>query len=210
VNLSNKIAQEIRDLIAHGVLSPGEHLRQNQLADQFKVSRVPIREALTLLAAEGIVVHDPNRGSEVARISSDEARQLYKLRRWIEADLIATIEWPNDRQEAAIKALFARSDASLHAGKRAQWQADLRAARLAIFQLSPQTTLLREALRLWTLTDGYRAILPLPRGDPALLPQHALLLALTRRDRAALIAAYQQERDLIESDLLGVLEMQGR
>lgn len=209
--MPNRIADEIRDLIVRGALSPGEHLRQTQLAERFNVSRVPIREALKLLAAEGIVTHDANRGSSVTKVSAEEARQLYKLRRWIEGELLSTAEWPSDEQAQAIEAEFDASDAGLLARDRGLWRTHLREARRAILDLSPQKILLREALSLWSLTDRYRSMLPLPDyvvGDE----QHherALLSALRRRDRAKLLDAYNRERDRVENMLLAIFDAQG-
>ena len=57
-------------MIVRGALAPGVHLSQADLAETFGVSRFPVREALKLLAAETIVVHDLNRGFFVAALSS--------------------------------------------------------------------------------------------------------------------------------------------
>lgn len=210
-NLPDTIADAVRDLIVRGALSPGEHLRQTQLAERFHVSRVPIREALKLLAAEGIVTHDPNRGSSVTKVSADEARQLYKLRRWIEAELLSTAEWPNKAQLKLIEAEFDASDAGLRVRDRTVWRTHLREARRAILDLSPQKALLREALGLWGLTDRYRSMLPLPdyvANDPE-YQERALLSALRRHDRESLLAAYHRERGRIEQMLLAIFEAQG-
>lgn len=210
-NLPNTIADEIRDMIVRGTLSPGEHLGQAQLAERFNVSRVPVREALKLLAAEGIVMHDPNRGSTVTKVSVDEAQQLYKLRRWIESELLITAEWPSQEQADAIEREFDAADAGLKKRDRAIWRHHLREARRAILDLSPQKVLLREALSLWALTDRYRSMLPLPDYVPGDTEHHerALLSALRRRDRGSLISVYNRERDRIESMLLGIFEAYG-
>lgn len=92
IDIPAQIAQEIRKLINRGQLPPGLQLRQSDLADRFGISRVPVREALKLLAAESIIEHDPNRGFFVAPLSTDEARQLYRLRHLLEAELLSTVE----------------------------------------------------------------------------------------------------------------------
>ncbi|HEX4195602.1 MAG TPA: GntR family transcriptional regulator, partial [Stellaceae bacterium] len=85
-------------MIVRGALAPGIHLSQEELADSFGVSRFPIREALKLLAAETIVVHDLNRGFFVAALSSAEAKQLYRLRKLVETDLFEGLIWPSAQQ----------------------------------------------------------------------------------------------------------------
>src|SRR5690606_6326736 len=79
-----RIAHEIRELINRGVLSPGVHLGQTELAERFETSRAPVREALKLLATEGTLTHDKNRGFFVSPLSSDEVQQLYRLRELVE------------------------------------------------------------------------------------------------------------------------------
>lgn len=210
-NLPNKIADEIREMIVRGTLAPGEHLGQAQLADRFQVSRVPIREALKLLAAEGIITHDTNRGATVTTVSVEEAQQLYKLRRWIETELLISAQWPTDEQADAIEREFDAADAGLKTRNRAVWRTHLREARRAILDLSPQKVLLREALSLWALTDRYRSMLPLPdyvEGNPEHY-ERALLSALRRRDRSSLISAYNRERDRVEGLLLSIFEGYG-
>src|SRR6188768_3857444 len=93
-SLPSLVADELRGLIVRGTLLPGEHLGQTQLAERFGRSKVPVREALKLLATEGFLRHDRNRGYFVSRLDLHEARQLYSLRRWIESQLLETAEWP--------------------------------------------------------------------------------------------------------------------
>ncbi|WP_321839492.1 GntR family transcriptional regulator [Paraburkholderia bannensis] len=86
-DLPSQIAAGIRELINDGVIAPGASLPQLQLAERFRVSRAPVREALKLLVAEAAVEHDPNRGFQVALLSSVEARQIYLIRRILESEL---------------------------------------------------------------------------------------------------------------------------
>ncbi|MGI9186430.1 MAG: GntR family transcriptional regulator, partial [Gaiellales bacterium] len=61
----------LRDRIRTGQLPPGTRLRQETLADELGVSRTPLREALRLLAADGIVEMEPNRGAVVTSLSRE-------------------------------------------------------------------------------------------------------------------------------------------
>lgn len=69
-----KLAARIQDLIRQGDLVEGTKLAAQTLADQFKVSRSPIREALTLLAERGVIEQIPNRGFAVSRQAAGEQR----------------------------------------------------------------------------------------------------------------------------------------
>jgi DNA-binding GntR family transcriptional regulator len=79
-NTADGIAQALREAILRGVLSGGQPLRQEELAEQFGVSRIPVREALWQLSAEGLVALAPNRGAIVAALSADEVQEIYDIR----------------------------------------------------------------------------------------------------------------------------------
>lgn len=198
----NSTADTLRSLIIRGALSPGEHLGQADLAERFGMSKVPIREALKQLAAEGLLNHDHNRGYFVARLSLAEAKQLYRLRRWLEAELLAGARWPTPEETAAFRRGFEELDRLNEEGDRLAWATALEQLRRTVFDLSPEKVLLREASRLWSLTDRYRAILPRDTSGSA---ERSLVDALERRDRSALLAAYHADRDRIEGLLESVL-----
>ncbi|MCW2394057.1 MULTISPECIES: GntR family transcriptional regulator [unclassified Sphingobium] len=202
-SLPNVVADELRALIVRGTLLPGEHLGQTQLADRFGRSKVPIREALKLLAAEGFLRHDHNRGYFVAPLELEEARQLYKLRRWLEAELLATAVWPTDAQIAEFRRQFDALDAMDQVSDFTNWALALENLRLALFALSPEQILLREATRLWRLTDRYRSLMPRTMGES---PERKLIDALAARDRDALLADYMQARAKIEGALEQVFQ----
>ncbi len=197
------IVDVLRALIIRGTLAPGEHLGQAELATRFDISKVPIREALKQLAAESLLRHDLNRGYFVAPLSLDEARQLYRLRRWIESELLSGARWPDSNEIAAFRRGFEQLDELARQGNHVAWADKLKEVRGSIFELSPDKILLREAFRLWSLTDRYRALLPRTSVDSA---ERALVDAMERRDRSDLLASYHSARDVVEAALADVLE----
>lgn len=199
------IVDVLRTLIIRGTLAPGEHLGQAELASRFNISKVPIREALKQLSAEGLLRHDLNRGYFVSPLLLDEARQLYRLRRWIESELLSEARWPTSGEVAVFRKGFERLDKLAREGNHAAWAETLKQLRGSIFDLSPHKILLREAFRLWSLTDRYRAVLPRNAFESAEL---ALVDAMERRDRSALLSAYHTARDQVEHALADVLEDQ--
>ena len=64
--MAQRVAARLRDLIAQDQLSPGDRIRERDIAEQLSVSRTPLREALRILAAERLVELLPNRGAVVA------------------------------------------------------------------------------------------------------------------------------------------------
>lgn len=78
-NLYREVADRIRDLIEHGELTPGERISEKQLCESFGVSRTPLREALKVLASEGLVELLPNRGARVMRLTLKMVKDTYDL-----------------------------------------------------------------------------------------------------------------------------------
>jgi DNA-binding GntR family transcriptional regulator len=77
---ADAVCDELRRLILEGALGVGQQLRQEDLAKRFGVSRIPVREALGRLAAEGLVEHFANRGSVVANRSVDDLLETLDIR----------------------------------------------------------------------------------------------------------------------------------
>lgn len=78
------IFERLRRLILDGEYSPDERLVEGQLAQRLGVSRTPVRQALTMLEAEGLVEISPNRGAAVCSFSLDEVWDIYDLRAVLE------------------------------------------------------------------------------------------------------------------------------
>lgn len=80
---------QLRELILDGSVLPGARLAEMELADRLGVSRTPVREALTRLAAEGLVDLTPNRGARVSTWTRDELEAVFDLRSALEPRLTA-------------------------------------------------------------------------------------------------------------------------
>jgi DNA-binding GntR family transcriptional regulator len=78
----------LRERILRGDYPDGEPLRQDAIADELGVSRIPVREALRQLEAEGLVTFSPHRGAVVSTLSLEEIDELFELRADIETDLL--------------------------------------------------------------------------------------------------------------------------
>jgi DNA-binding GntR family transcriptional regulator len=74
------VTTAIRQRILSGDLAPGEVLRQEALADELGVSRVPIREAITRLTGEGLLTKVPHKGAYVAELSIEEVQETFEIR----------------------------------------------------------------------------------------------------------------------------------
>lgn len=84
-NASDLASELIRDAILDGRLAPGARLKEEQLAKDLGISRTPVREALLLLQAEGLIESVPNRGAMVRSYSPEELEDMYDLRALLES-----------------------------------------------------------------------------------------------------------------------------
>lgn len=87
-SLPDVIADDIRERILSGDLAEGVTVRQEALADEYTVSRMPVREALRRLDAEGLVQVTNNQGATVTKHSLEEIAEIFDLRILIEVDLL--------------------------------------------------------------------------------------------------------------------------
>jgi DNA-binding GntR family transcriptional regulator len=101
-SLHDEVAAQLRDRIFAGELTPGMFLDEVQLAEQMRISRTPLREALKVLTAEGLVRHEPRRGCFVREVTERDLDEIFPV--------IALLEGRCAR-EAALRA----TDADLQA-----------------------------------------------------------------------------------------------
>ena len=79
---------ELRRAITTGRLRPGAPIRQDALAEELQVSRVPLREALKTLQGEGLVRYEAHRGYFVETLSLDDLREVYRIRELLEEEAV--------------------------------------------------------------------------------------------------------------------------
>ena len=87
-SLTSAVAERLRNQIIRGEIPEGAQLRQDAIAIQFKVSRIPVREALRQLHAEGLIAIVPNRGAVVPALSPDDIEELFTIRALLEPELL--------------------------------------------------------------------------------------------------------------------------
>jgi DNA-binding GntR family transcriptional regulator len=92
--------RQLREEILSGQLKPGQRLIEEQIRQRFSISRAPLREALRLLAQQGLVEHLPRRGARVTEWSEVDIEQLFGLRAVLERHAIVSafpmVDRPND------------------------------------------------------------------------------------------------------------------
>src|SRR5262252_1250093 len=87
-SLTSAVADKLREEIIRGAIPEGAQLRQDAIAMQYQVSRIPVREALRQLDAEGLIAIVPNRGAIVPALSPDDIEELFSIRALLEPEVL--------------------------------------------------------------------------------------------------------------------------
>ena len=78
-SLHDQVVSRVRDLIIEGVLEPGSRIDEARLIEELEVSRTPFREALRTLAAEGLVIVRPSKGSIVRKLTREDVFSMLEV-----------------------------------------------------------------------------------------------------------------------------------
>jgi DNA-binding GntR family transcriptional regulator len=181
---SSRIAQALRDDILNGSIAPGQRLRQEDIAERLGGSRLPVREALRILAAEGLVQVEPNKGARVPLLDPGEVETLYRMRERLEplalsesmanlssADLAEISDIQRRIEQGVDVTEFLILDREFH---------------MASYTGCTDEHLMLSVVRLWNSTQHYRrAFMSLTGSGRAQIvnAEHRLLMeAMDRRD----------------------------
>ena len=107
--LYQEVAERLRQQIYSRALEPGSWIDEMKLSQEYGISRTPLREALKVLAVEGLVTMKLRRGAYVTEVSRDDVSQVYHLLALLESDAAATVaEHADVAQRAQLQQLHAR------------------------------------------------------------------------------------------------------
>jgi DNA-binding GntR family transcriptional regulator len=194
------VLEELRRAITLGELKPGQAIRQDAVAERLSVSRVPVREALKVLEAEGQITYAPHRGYRVAQLSLRELEELYLLRRLLETEAVSrAVPKMTAVLLHALKDLLAQMDdciAEDYAHTPLRFREFNYEFHFAIFTHSDLPRLVHHLKVLWANSDPYRSV-SLNRWEPRHLAQedhHALVRACERRDAEEAVAVMDRHR----------------
>ncbi|MDQ8757792.1 GntR family transcriptional regulator [Sphingosinicella sp. LHD-64] len=154
-NLPDQLVELLRERILSGIAAPGDPVRQDALAAELGVSKIPLREAMARLEQEGLLRSEANRGYFVRELTAAEAREVYDLRLNLEpaaAAAAAANATTEDREiaEAALEALDAATEAH-----EAQVGVLNRAFHLALVRPARQSVTFEIIERLHILSERY-------------------------------------------------------
>lgn len=179
-----RIAARIRDAILSGEYAPGARIRQEDLADQHGASRLPVRDALRMLEAEGLVMVKANAGAWVSTLTLADFEELYLVRERVEP-LLLGFNTPLLGDEAIdrLDALALEMEASSDVEEFLRLDREF---HLSSYTASHTSVLGDFITQLWNRTQHYRRAFTRvfrDEGDRSAHHDHQLIVgALRRRD----------------------------
>ncbi len=154
-NLSDRLMEVVRDMILSGAIAPDVPIRQDALAADLNVSKIPLREALVRLEQDGLVVSHPNRGFFARGMSAAEVEEIFELRLKLEPDAAAEACLVADeaRQDEALQVL-AQLNAAAAGGMPTVGPLN-RAFHMALVQPGKRALTAEITTRLHVMADRY-------------------------------------------------------
>lgn len=186
------VADILRNKILSGEIVAGEALRQEALAKEFDVSRIPVREALLQLEAQGLVAFEPHKGAIATELSPAKIHELFQLRAMIECHVLEhSIDNMTEADFDAADKVVQAFDQALESGTKVESWSDLNyQLHAALYKAAdlPQAKEIIETLNL--KSDRYiRLQLLLTSANDKAEQEHSELLKLCRqRDKTAACA----------------------
>ncbi len=195
--------QGLKSLIINGELSPGEQIRQEEMAEQLEVSRVPLREAMNVLADQGLLFHRPHQGYFVTKRVAGEHAQIRRMLHLLENELMLTIRWPDTDTVEGLRALNDEMRECVKAVDIRRLIEVNRQFHFRIFNLSPNALILEEVRRLWSMIEPSMWT-KFERADDrakTLMEHDRIIAALASRDRVRCVSEMEHHRYSAEDGL---------
>jgi len=182
--LSQQIANSLKEEILSGKYPPGFRIRQEDIAEQFGASRSPVREALRILEADGLINLVAHTGAWISHLSLSECEEMYQLRERVEPLLLRlSIPHITDSLIAELQDLVMQMEATTDV------ETFLRLDRQfhLLSYSKAETVLVGEMVnRLWNTTQHYRRaysqMMVSTSFKPAHYEHHLLLASIIKRD----------------------------
>ncbi|WP_382158291.1 GntR family transcriptional regulator [Hydrogenophaga sp. ANAO-22] len=197
--LYEEVAELLRQRIFRRELEPGSWIDELKLAEEYGISRTPLREALKVLAAEGLVTMKVRRGAYVTEVSEKDLADVYHLLALLESDAAGVVAArASDEELASLQALHQELEAAV--GERDRFfalneQFHMRVLELARNRWREQMVAdLRKVMKL----NRHNSLLKSGRIEESLAEHRAIVAALTQRDAALTV---QRMREHFENGL---------
>lgn len=185
-----RVLDDLRQAIVAGDQTPGTLIPIDEVARFFDVSHIPVREALKMLTAEGLVEHVPRGGYSVAKLTFAEFRELYEVRQALEqAALRAAVPRATDADDAEIERTHEATLATTDDPR--EYHSLSRRFHLALIAPSGMQRLIHIYASAWNMTESARpmALVSDHERSQMCLEHGRLLAAFLARDTERLLTA---------------------
>jgi DNA-binding GntR family transcriptional regulator len=193
--LYQEVAELLRQRIFKRDLEPGSWIDEMKLAEEYGISRTPLREALKVLAAEGLVTMKVRRGAYVTEVSETDLADVYHLLALLESDAAGVVaERATDAQLKELQALHKELESAAAAGNRDKFFAINERFHMRLLQIAgnrwrdQMVADLRKVMKL----NRHHSLLKSGRLEESLQEHRAVMEALARRDAKATVKRMQQ------------------
>lgn len=190
--LYEQVAEQLRQRIFRRELAPGSWIDELKIAEEFGISRTPLREAIKVLAAEGLVTMKVRRGAYVTEMSDKDLRDVYHLLSLLESDAAAIVaDTASAEQLQQLQALHAELERST--GERDQFFAVNERFHMALLEIANNrwrdqlVADLRKVMKL----NRHNSLLKQGRIEESLAEHRSLMAALQAHDASAARLAMQ-------------------
>ncbi|MCC9623833.1 GntR family transcriptional regulator [Thalassospira sp. MA62] len=120
--ITDQVTEDLRSRILTGDFPAGFQLRQDAIANEYNISRIPVREALQRLDAEGLVTFQPHKGAIVSQLSIDEIEELFEVRKLLECELLRhAVPKLTAEDLASVENILLVFDEAFRAGDMDKW-----------------------------------------------------------------------------------------
>ncbi len=209
--VADRASDTIYDAIYAAVIDhrlvPGSRLREEELAQAFRVSRTLVRQALHKLAQDGVIVLRPNRGAQVPEPTRRDGEHVFDARRVVECEVVRRLAGRlNAEQLAELRQIV---DAEAHATRSQNKQEAIRlsgAFHLRLAQLSGNPIFVRLLEELLPTTSLLMALYKAPGEPMCVAHSHLHLLGVIGQGGAGAAAEMRQHLNEIEKSLAPVAE----
>ena len=190
--LYEEVAEQLRQRIFRRELEPGSWIDELKIAEEFGISRTPLREALKVLAAEGLVTMKVRRGAYVTEMSEKDLRDVYHLLSLLESDAAGVVaERATDAQLKTLQDLHAELEAAV--ADREKFFAINERFHMHLLEMadnrwrSQMVADLRKVMKL----NRHNSLLKQGRIEDSLNEHRAILAAMVARDAQKTVKAMQ-------------------
>ncbi|WP_174874965.1 GntR family transcriptional regulator [Vogesella oryzae] len=184
--LTSAVTESLRQRILSGEFADGQQLRQEALSNEYGVSRVPVREALRQLEAEGLIQIIDHKGALVSKLSLDDVLELLEIRAMLESELLrAAIPRQEAADHLAAEETLQEFEQALTTNDIRHWGELNSRFHLALYRAAKRPNTLALLEQLHNKTDRYtRMQILLTQTMERAHQEHTKLLDMCRRGEA--------------------------